>query len=374
MAGEEIKSFASLVTEVQSRGICGKCGGCVSFCSAGELNALRFGDDGTPEFADEERCLTCGICYLICPQVKVLDAELATRFGWEGSIGPYRSVRSARTTDPETVEVATDGGVVTSLLIRALENGIIDGALVSRRIGPFSRQPAVATTKGELLDAAGSHFGEAAHLGEIGRTYTSFVPAIREIGKLRERRLERVALVGTPCQVYSLRKMQLLRVIPSDAIRLVIGLFCMESFAFTDETRAHLEERLGVPLDCVVKLNVKDDVILTKSTGEEIHVPFEVVDEIARPACMACPDFASDYADVSCGGLGSPAGYTTTVIRTADGEKLYNDTRRRGLIEELSGSDREAAVLQRTTTVAKISSFALRKRERASVAMGESDA
>lgn len=373
MAGEEIKSFASLVAEVQSRGICGKCGGCVSFCSAGELNALRFGDDGTPEFADEKRCLKCGICYLICPQVKTLDAELATRFGWEGPIGPYRSVRSARTTDPETAEVATDGGVVTSLLVRALESGLIDGAIVSRRVGPFSRQPAVATTTQELLDAAGSHFGEAAQLGEIGRVYTSFVPAIREIGKLRERRLERVALVGTPCQVYSLRKMQLLRIVPSDAIRLVIGLFCMESFAFTDETRAHLEERLGVPLDRVVKLNVKDEVILTKRDGEEVHVPFEVIDEIARPACLACPDFASDYADISCGGLGSPAGYTTSVIRTGVGEKLYNDARRRGFIEELARPDKETAILHRATVVAKISAFALRKRKRAAATMGESD-
>lgn len=374
MAGEEIKSFASLVTEVVSRGICGKCGGCVSFCSAGELNALRFGEDGTPEFADEEHCLACGICYLICPQVKVLDAELEARFGWEGLIGPYRSVHSARTTNPEIAEVATDGGVVTSLLVRALESGLIDGAIVSRRVGPFSRQPAVATTTQELLDAAGSHFGEAAHLGEIGRAYTSFVPAIREVGKLRKRRIERVALVGTPCQVYSLRKMQLLRIVPSDAIRLVIGLFCMESFAFTDETRAHLEDRLGVPLDRVVKLNVKDDVILTTRDGEEVHVPFEVVDEIARPACMACPDFASDYADISCGGLGSPTGYTTSIIRTATGEKLYNDARRRGFIEELAGPDEETAVLRRTTRVSKVSAFALRKRERAAVTLGESNA
>ncbi len=374
MMNEEIKSFTDLIREVQTPGLCGSCGGCVSFCSAGELNALHFGSDGFPEYADEDRCLKCGICYLVCPQVKVLDHELGQRFGWEGPSGPYRSIRSARTTDTETASVATDGGVVTSLLVRALESGIIDGALVSRRTGPFSRQPAVATTRKELIEAAGSHFGETAHLGEMGNAYTSFVPTIREIGKLRRRKLERVALVGTPCQVYSLRKMQLLRVVPSDAVKLVIGLFCMESFAFNEETRSHLGEHLGVPLDDIVKLNVKDDVILTKSTGEEIHVPFEVVDEIARPACLACPDFASDFADLSCGGLGSPAGYTTVVIRTAEGDKLYSNARRGGFIEELAGQDREAAVLQRTTTVAKITSFSRRKRDRSARRLGVGDA
>ena len=374
MMNEEIKSFTDLIREVHERGLCGACGGCVSFCSAGELNALRFGSDGFPEFADEDRCLKCGICYLVCPQVKVLDHELGERFGWEGPSGPYRSIRSVRTTDPEIAAAATDGGAVTALLLWALENGIIDGALVSRRTGPFSRQPAVATTREELIDAAGSHFGETAHLGEMGNAYTSFVPTIRGIGKLRRRKLQRVALVGTPCQVYSLRKMQLLRVVPSDAVRLVIGLFCMESFAFTEETRAHLEENLGVSLDRVVKLNVKDHVILTKSTGEEVHVPFELVDEIARPACMACPDFASDFADLSCGGLGSPAGYTTVVIRTAEGEKLYSNARRRGLVEEMDFSDAEEATLHRTTAAAKITSSSRLKQARAARRIGASDA
>ena len=370
MMNEEIKSFADLIKEVQAPGLCGACGGCVSFCSAGELNALRFGSDGFPEFADEDRCLKCGICYLVCPQVKVLDHELGQRFGWEGPSGPYRSIRSARTTDSEIMAVATDGGVVTALLLWALENGIIDGALVSRRTGPFSRQPALATTREELIEAAGSHFGETAHLGEMGSVYTSFVPTIREIGKLRRGKLKKVALVGTPCQIYSLRKMQLLRVVPSDAVRLVIGLFCMESFAFTEETRSHLKENLGVSLDDVIKLNIKDDVILTKNTGEEVHAPFEVVDEIARPACMACPDFASDFADISCGGLGSPAGFTTVVIRTAEGEKLYSNTRRCDFIEELSFPDEEEATVHRTTAVAKITSFSRLKRARAEQRLG----
>ena len=60
-----------------------------------------------------------------------------------------------------------------------------------------------------------------------------------------------------------LRKMQLLNVVPSDTISLVIGLFCMENFSFGPEARKKLERTLGVPLDRVEKINVKDDVVLT---------------------------------------------------------------------------------------------------------------
>ena len=39
---EEIlpKSFEDLIRDVHELGICGECGGCVSFCSAHELKAI----------------------------------------------------------------------------------------------------------------------------------------------------------------------------------------------------------------------------------------------------------------------------------------------------------------------------------------------
>ena len=370
MRRDEVKSFHDLIKEVQSRGLCGRCGGCVSFCSAGELNALRFGKDGFPEFANEENCLKCGICYLVCPQIKVLDEELRKKFNWKKPAGPYRALRSAKTTKRKVASVATDGGVVTSLLLYALEKGLINGAVVSRRTGPFSRVPAVATTAEEVIDAAGSHFDDVAHLGQIGTSYTSFVPAIRQVREARQRGLNKVALVGTPCQVYSLRKMQMLKVVPSDTVALVIGLFCMESFSLTRESRKKLEKRLGMKLANVAKMNIKSDVIMTMGGGAVLHVPFKLMDEVARPACFACPDFANEFADISCGGLGSPDGYTSVMVRTAAGERIYNGARQKGFIREMKFKKKETSVIHRTKQMAKIVSCALRKQERAARVLG----
>ncbi|MBT4483184.1 MAG: coenzyme F420 hydrogenase [Candidatus Latescibacteria bacterium] len=364
MKHDKVKSFHDLIEEVQSRGICGRCGGCVAFCSAGELHALRFGKDGVAEFANEDSCLKCGICYLVCPEIKVLDDELRKKFHWKKPIGFYRNLRSAKTTVQKVASEATDGGVVTSLLLYALEKNLIDGAVVSHRTGPFSRVPAVVTTAEEIIDAAGSHFDDVASLGKFGSSYTSFVPGIKELGKLRQRGLNKLAFIGTPCQVYSLRKMQALKVVPSDNIALVIGLFCMENFSFTKRARQKLGKNLGVNLDNVVKLNIKDDIIMTMSSGAVLHVPFEIMDEVARSACFACSDFANEYADISCGGLGSPDGYTTVMVRTSEGERLYNGARQKGFIKEMKFRKKEQSLLHRTTQMAKIVSFTRRKQER----------
>jgi coenzyme F420 hydrogenase subunit beta len=362
---EDIKSFHNLVTEVQERGLCGKCGGCVSFCSAGDLNALEMGENDIPRFTDEEKCLKCGICYLICPQIKALNPELKEAFGWVPPIGFYRSLHSSRTTDENIKRLGTDGGVVTSLLIYALKKGLIQGAIVSRKIGPFSRQPVLVTDPEELIEAAGSHFEKSSHLEEIGRRYATYSPAIREVRKLGGNDLQRIALVGTPCQIYTVRKMQYLNLLPADTITLTIGLFCMENFSFDTPAREKLQRSLKIKLNEVEKLNIKDDVIVTLVGGKVVHLPFEAVDEIARPACMGCPDFANDYADISVGGLGSPDGYTTTLIRTLVGEKIYNGAKSRKDIEELPFQDQEELRIHKTKAMAKIISFAKRKKERA---------
>ena len=85
------KTFHDLILEVQRYNFCGKCGGCVSFCSADNLGALETGPDGMPRFANEEKCLHCGICYMICPNIYELDDDLKKktmlrRYIWDRNV------------------------------------------------------------------------------------------------------------------------------------------------------------------------------------------------------------------------------------------------------------------------------------------------
>ena len=68
-----MKTFSDLVKEVQDTGLCHHCGGCVTFCTAINFGALKQDVDGKPCYDDEEKCIECGICYMICPEIDELD-------------------------------------------------------------------------------------------------------------------------------------------------------------------------------------------------------------------------------------------------------------------------------------------------------------
>src|SRR3989337_1268023 len=94
---EERLSFHTLNKEIIEPGHCVACYGCVSFCTANELNVLTI-DKDKPVYCDEKNCLEDGICYLICPRTPDLDRAVKARFQYEDPIGSYVAVRGLCTT------------------------------------------------------------------------------------------------------------------------------------------------------------------------------------------------------------------------------------------------------------------------------------
>jgi coenzyme F420 hydrogenase subunit beta len=361
----DVKTFHDLIKLVQQNNFCGKCGGCVAFCSADNLGALEVGPDGMPRFADEGKCLKCGICYMICPNIYDLDEELKKKTEWEPPIGPMKDLVSAQTTNPLVREKCTDGGVVTSLLLYLMDNHLIDGALVSRSDGPFHRGPMLATSGEEIISASGSHYDESFSVIKLGSHYSTYSPAMQELKSLRKGLIDRVAMVGTPCQIHTVRKMQVLGIIPSDVIKYCFGLFCMENFSFDDIQMRHLEKKYGFDLTQVIKVNVKEDFLIYLKDGRVIHIPFEEIDSIARPACLVCPDFSAEFSDLSFGGLGSPEGYTTVLIRSERGKRIYRGAMTAGYIKERKYPSSEKARSELIKLQKMIIDFSQRKKERA---------
>jgi coenzyme F420 hydrogenase subunit beta len=246
-----------------------------------------------------------------------------------------------------------------------MDQHLIDGALVSQSDGPFHRSPHLATTGEEIISAAGSHYDESFPLIKLGDHYVTYSPTILELKKLRQTPLSRVAMVGTPCQIHTVRKMQVLRVIPSDVIQYYFGLFCMENFSFNDLQLENLGKQHRFDPSQIAKVNVKEDFFLNLKDGRVIHIPFEEIDSIARPACLVCPDFSAEYSDISFGGLGSPEGHTTVLIRSDKGRWVYREALAAGYIKERKYKSISNARSDWMRAQAKVIGFSQKKRERA---------
>ena len=82
-----MKTFFNLIQEVQKPGLCHHCGGCVTFCTAINYGALELGEDGRPRYKDIEKCIECGLCYSICPEIGELDEEAKRRVAWSAPMG-----------------------------------------------------------------------------------------------------------------------------------------------------------------------------------------------------------------------------------------------------------------------------------------------
>jgi coenzyme F420 hydrogenase subunit beta len=358
---EEELSFSDLMREVHEKGICGQCGGCVSFCSADDLGALGYDEEGTPIYANESEC---GICFLICPNIHVLDSDLRERFDWKPPIGNFLKVVSARSTDTDILKNCTDGGVVTGLLSYLIEKRVIDGAIVSRRTGPFSSEPFIANSYDDLLLSAGSRFKETQEKGmeELGN-FTTYSRTISTFKDVKRSDMLRLAVVGTPCQVETIRKMQVLGITPVHVVKLVIGLFCTAMFSFTKLAKKKLEKSFGIRIEDITKVNIKEALQVTTKDGKVHSIPIEELDEFIRPACKVCPNYTNDFADISVGGLGSPDGYTSVIIRTSIGEKRFQEAVDAGHIEMLKHDDHRTASVERSKMLGKIISAGKKKRE-----------
>ncbi|MFW9936617.1 MAG: Coenzyme F420 hydrogenase/dehydrogenase, beta subunit C-terminal domain [Candidatus Thorarchaeota archaeon] len=354
------KSFEDLIKDVHEQGICGFCGGCVSFCSASEIKAIEMSESGPPRYYNKDNCLHCGICYLVCPQTHVLDKELNEKYKYKVSIGNWTKITTSQSTSDEIRARATDGGVVTGILTYLLDKNLIKGAIVSKKEGPFNRVPFFARSKEDLIEAAGSHYDLSQGVVSLEK-YDSFVPTITKLKSVVATEEMNIAVVGTPCQIMSIRKMQELSILPAHIIKYSLGLFCNLNFSFDAEARKKMEEKFDFSFDDVENMNIKENLIITLKNNQIKYIDFKDIHEFARPACFACRDFSNVYADIAFGGLGSPDGYTTAIIRTKVGEKIYNNALKEGYIEELPEFNTS---VKKSEMLAKVISFGKRKYER----------
>jgi coenzyme F420 hydrogenase subunit beta len=356
-----MKTFHNLIEDVQKPGLCHRCGGCVTFCTAVNYGALELDAEGKPRYADEDKCIECGLCYSICPEIDELETETQITLAWKPPIGRVLETGIARAADPDVRQKATDGGVVTALLLHLFRSGRIDGAIVTRQSGPFLREPFLAVSETDILDAAGFFFDTSHGMKSFSDYYVTY-GQIREFEPLIKKGLQRMAFVGTPCQIRSVRRMQILSIIPSDTIKFCLGLFCSGNFVFGETQKEKIAKIGGFQFDQVKKINIKEDLIVHLNSGEVKTIMLEELEFMKRFACYFCPDYSAEYADVSFGGIGAEKGWTTLISRTPVGRAIVADARSKQAIEDNRQGDYQKRLSE---ALQKVKAWSARKKDAA---------
>ena len=240
-------------------------------------------------------------------------------------LGTYKEAVAARSTDKRIQEVAQDGGIASALLIYALENNIIEGAVVAGDPGDdWVPIPEIATTADEILSAAGTKYSMSPNVWGIKE-------AARQHG------IESIGTVVTPCQMQGIRKMQAYpfstRFI-ADKIKLLVGIFCMENFPMAS-LDTFTKGLMDVDLDKVTKMDIGKGKfwIYTEGSDEPQGIPIKATHGYEQAGCNICNDYVCEFADISTGSVGAPDGWSTVLTRTEDGNSVFKAAVDAGLIE-----------------------------------------
>ena len=342
--------WAELKAQVIDTDLCTGCAGCVISCphdvigydhSQGGYRPFHIEDELGPDDCTHGQ-KGCTTCTRACPRFGIWEAQaddhLFGRLRADDEVaGVSQDILLTRASDTHINEIGQDGGLVSAILIWAMEHDYIDAALVSYLEGDatsWKAVPGVAANRDEILASAGSRY-----------TYSANTLAIDEALEAGHSRL---ALVGMSCQS-SVPPVMWSRKVGKIAKPIVfnLGLLCSKTF---DD--AIFEElfwaKYGLAKEHMVKMNIKGVFQIWMDDGSYHEINLKECHAWTRDGCTHCPDFAAEHADISCGGIGENANWTLTIVRTDLGREIIERMIAEGVIEARPGdSDPGAIALMR---------------------------
>ena len=309
------QGFQALEEQIVFRDLCSGCGTCSAVCPR---NCIEFLEAGVPELKGNAKCINCGLCTIHCPR-SFMDTEAIEKVlfaGKKDELG-YKIQRiAARAKDSKMRDNAQDGGVVSAMLKFLFEKGEIDGAAVSQADENFVGSPFLATSWEEAKPTSKSKY--------------NLSPNVVALRWARQKKLEKMALVGLPCHMAAFRKIE--HYGPKNlakGVGLIIGLFCSENFC--DKMVTDFLPTKGVEPGKITKMDIKGK-FMVESGGQLTEIPLPEMKAITNPGCLACRDFSAEFADISVGAVGAEKGWCTVITRTERGEGVLKEMMEAGIL------------------------------------------
>jgi coenzyme F420-reducing hydrogenase beta subunit len=302
-------------------GLCYRvCEELVGVCAINAQNRGVSRDVDTPYGELSEDCIACGACALVCPTRSISERKnifpLSSADSKEmeeeylcGTIDHDLGVNREMLAGKSCIE-GQDGGMVTSILKQGIEMGFLDAAVVAQRNKSCGANAAYVDETEMILQAKGTKYVR--------------VSVIAPLLDALNRGKKRIAVVGTPCQIRVVRKLQrhgyFIDKFPDVEIFL-IGLFCFESFDY-ESLKSRIRELFCIDLDNAEKMQIARGKFIVTIDGKQYSCPVRDLKNQVRAGCEFCDDLVSRLADISIGSIGSEDGYSTLIVRSERGERL----------------------------------------------------
>jgi len=332
------------IEKIVDEGLCTGCGTCSGICPN---SALYMVINSTGIYIPKlinDKCSKCGICFNSCPGKNFDFNNFNLRiFGKKPEnilLGNFINCYLAHSTNHEIRYNSASGGLVTSLLIYALEKGIISSALVTRmkKDNPLEPEPFIARTKEEIIEASKSKYCP--------------VPANIALDEvLKSKEAERFAVVGLPCHIQGIRKAEKINEKLRNKIVLHLGIFCSHTLSFTG-TRLLLK-KINIEKKGVEKISYRGEgwpgkIRIDLKNGNQRYISnqsplWNIIFNsfFSTPTrCLLCNDLTAEFADISFGDPWLPeivskeeVGRSIIISRTKQSEELLNAANSDGYIE-----------------------------------------
>jgi coenzyme F420 hydrogenase subunit beta len=336
--------FNELKDLIIKKNNCIMCGTCSSLCPRIEMNEK----EPTLLTYDPE----CSTCFRYCPRTYFPEDLFATelfqnRVNKNYALGFYQKAVAAKSNDENVFRLAQNGGVVSTLLIHALETGLIDGVLLTNMDENWYPKPTIARTPDEILSCAGSKY-------TIAPSIATYKDAVYDL------KLKKLAFVGMPCQIRAVRKLQLFSPLSEEygKFKLIIGLYCSSNYSY-DLMKLFVQGKLKVPLSKVKKIDIsRGRFKVYTQNGLTKEVPVKETMKYYWSGCQYCRDYSAEFADISIGSVGaSKNDWNSVIFRTDIGTSLFNDAleaKKIILSNELDLSRIEREALRKKTNIPQI--------------------
>ncbi|NLZ28508.1 MAG: hypothetical protein GX887_06025, partial [Firmicutes bacterium] len=263
--------------------------------------------------------LSDGNCYKVCPRT-VTDYDLLTRefIGQSDDVvlGSYKEYCQARALDKRYQKPGQYGGVVTALIAFALEQKSSNAALLTASDGLYPNW-VLTRNETEVIRSAGSKYGVC--------------PGLSGLNQAIRRGNTKIAVVGRPCQITSLRKMLHYGTLEGrNGINLLIGLFCFWGLDY--QFYRMLKESKGIGRIDRADIPREEGLILDTDQGQ-VSLTLEETRKYVRQGCHSCFDPTSELADISVGSTESDPQWSTLLVRTEAGVELVERAKALNVIE-----------------------------------------